>query len=212
MASGRNGVIEFDSFRIDLPNRLLLKNGEVVALAPKTFDLLAVLVENRGAVLDKETLFRKVWPDVFVEESSLTKNVSLLRKSLGEGPDGRLYIETIPRRGYRFQAGLAEANQSGRETARQRRAPWLWAAIAGLAVAVLLLGWALWRMASPSYSIRSIAVLPFRTEGGPEYLGHGVTEELTVRLSRIASLRVISPQVAMRYKNDPREIGRQLTV
>src|SRR5215831_1377362 len=123
MGSERNGVVEFDSFRIELVNRLLLKNGEVVTLAPKTFDLLAVLAENRGTVLDKETLFRKVWPDVFVEESSLTKNISLLRKCLGEGPDGRPYIETLPRRGYRFHAGLTDPPAPSAPAMPQTRAP-----------------------------------------------------------------------------------------
>jgi len=219
-------VLEFDSFRIDLNNRLLLKNAEVVALAPKTFDLLAVLVENHGAVLDKETLIRKVWPDVFVEESNLTKNVSLLRKSLGDGPDGRAYIETLPRRGYRFRAcALAPDDiiveeetstevviESETSTTRFPRAKLFW--IGGLVTStVLLLVWIIGWNSLRSIPIRSIAVLPFRALDGSEHLGDGITEELTIRLSRVRSLRVISPQVAMRFKNiveDPSDIGRQL--
>ena len=163
MGSERNGVVEFDSFRIELENRLLLKNGEVVALAPKTFDLLAALVQNRGTVLDKETLFRKVWPDVFVEESSLTKNISLLRRCLGDDPDGRAYIQTLPRRGYRFQASLGQVRtrpvedtileeettevviESEESATRFSRAKWLWGAVAVLAGAVVLLAWIMGR-------------------------------------------------------------------
>ncbi len=94
----------FGPFTFDAGQRLLYRDGGLVPLMPKTADLLAALLERRGQVVGKEDLLRLVWPDAHVEETGLARNISLLRKALGdEGPDSR-YIETIPKRGYRFLA------------------------------------------------------------------------------------------------------------
>src|SRR5690348_3523034 len=93
---------EFGPFRVDVENHLLLRKGEVVPLPPKAFDLLLALVEDSGRVIRKDELMKLVWPDTFVEEANLSYNVFTLRKALGEVSDGNGYIETIPRRGYRF--------------------------------------------------------------------------------------------------------------
>src|SRR5204863_4967763 len=81
-------------------------------LAPKVFDILLTLVEKSGRVLDKDELIQQVWADTFVEEGNLARNVSTLRKALGESAEGRQYIETIPRRGYRFVAPVREVYDS----------------------------------------------------------------------------------------------------
>jgi DNA-binding winged helix-turn-helix (wHTH) protein len=94
---------EFDRYQLDAGDRLLYRNGEPVPLPPKVIDTLLVLVERHGRVVEKAVLFATVWPDVAVEENNLTQNVSLLRKTLAAGDD-RKFIETIPRRGYRFVA------------------------------------------------------------------------------------------------------------
>src|SRR3954467_10140059 len=94
----------FGPFRIDLAERVLFGERGVVPLTLKAFDTLLVLVENSGHVLGKKELMEKVWPDSFVEENNLAQNISLLRKILGEGVSGRQYIETVPKRGYRFVA------------------------------------------------------------------------------------------------------------
>src|SRR6185503_16696714 len=99
---------EFDSFLLDETERLLLRGVEPVALTPKAFELLLVLVSNAGVALGKEELIEQVWPDAFVEEANLAVNISMLRKALGETPDGGQYIETLPRRGYRFAAEVKE--------------------------------------------------------------------------------------------------------
>jgi len=104
---------EFGPFRVDAVNHLLLRNGQVVPLKPKVFDTLVALVENRGRVLGKDELMEMLWPDSFVEESNLTQTIYMLRKALGEGPDDHHYVETIPKRGYRF---LAAVRQSGEGT------------------------------------------------------------------------------------------------
>jgi DNA-binding winged helix-turn-helix (wHTH) protein/TolB-like protein/lipopolysaccharide biosynthesis regulator YciM len=108
MSKGFGQVYQFGSFQLDVEQSLLSRDGESVALPPKIFDILVVLVENNGQLLDKEELMRRVWPDTFVEENNLTVNMSALRKALGDGANGLKYIETVPRRGYRFVADVCE--------------------------------------------------------------------------------------------------------
>jgi pimeloyl-ACP methyl ester carboxylesterase/DNA-binding winged helix-turn-helix (wHTH) protein/class 3 adenylate cyclase len=98
----------FGPFRIDPAERTLLCDERPVQLTPKVFDTLLVLVENSGHVLGKNELMQMVWPDSFVEENNLAQNISVLRKVLGEGADGLKYIETVPKRGYRFVASVEE--------------------------------------------------------------------------------------------------------
>src|SRR6266436_7324989 len=91
---------EFGNFKIDSVERVLLRAGEPVPLTQKIFDLLLLLVQNNGQVVEKNRLMSEIWPDAFVEEGNLTQNISVLRKALSE--DGHDYIQTVPRRGYRF--------------------------------------------------------------------------------------------------------------
>jgi len=100
-------LFEFGPFRIDTANRLLLRDGKPIALKPKVVDTLLVLVENAGRVLEKDELIEKLWPDSFVEEGNLTQNIYELRKALNSGAE-ESYIETIPRRGYRFAGQVRE--------------------------------------------------------------------------------------------------------
>jgi DNA-binding winged helix-turn-helix (wHTH) protein len=95
---------DFSNFHLDANDRLLLRDGEVVQLTPKAFEILLVLVRNNGHLMTKEELLNSVWPDDFVEESNLARNISTLRKALGD----RHLIETVPRRGYRFAASVRE--------------------------------------------------------------------------------------------------------
>jgi adenylate cyclase len=99
---------EFGPFRVDVRERTLRRDGELVPLTPKAFDILLVLVQNSGRVLTKNEMMNLVWPDTAVEESNLARNVSTLRKALGNGPDEHGYIETIPWRGYRFIAKVRQ--------------------------------------------------------------------------------------------------------
>src|SRR5215475_769222 len=98
---------QFGPFRIDVAERLLQLEGESVTLTPKAFDLLLLLVENQGHLLEKDELMKLLWPNTFVEEANLSNNISQLRKALSADP-AHQYIETAPRRGYRFVANLAE--------------------------------------------------------------------------------------------------------
>jgi len=101
-------IYEFGPFRLDATERLLLRGDKHIPLTPKAFETLLVLVEHGGHVIDKNELMKKVWPNTFVEEVNLAKNVSSLRKILGEDQSEHHYIETIPKRGYRFVAGIRE--------------------------------------------------------------------------------------------------------
>ena len=107
---------EFGSFRIDAANHLLLQEGRPVALQPKTFDLLLLLIERAGEVVGKEEIMTRLWPGTSVEESNLTQNIYLLRKILGRGPGGGQLIETIPKRGYKFAGVVSESRQPEVET------------------------------------------------------------------------------------------------
>jgi eukaryotic-like serine/threonine-protein kinase len=100
---------DFDEFRVDATERLLLREGEIVPLTQKAFDVLLNLIERRGQVVEKEELMRQVWAGSFVEEGNLTQNIYTLRKALGKTPDGDEYIKTLPRRGYRFAVNVSES-------------------------------------------------------------------------------------------------------
>src|SRR5947208_16247474 len=100
---------EFGPFRLSITDRLLMRNDQIVPLTPKLIDTLLVLVENNERVVTKDKLMEALWPDSFVEESSLSQNISLLRKALGENGAAPQFIETIPKRGYRFIATVREA-------------------------------------------------------------------------------------------------------
>jgi DNA-binding winged helix-turn-helix (wHTH) protein/Tol biopolymer transport system component len=106
----------FGPFRIEPLERRLLRDGVAVPLTPKAFDLLLALVENPGRLLEKDALLKRVWKDAFVEEANLANNISVLRKTLGEQAGGAEYIETVPRRGYRF---LAKVEPHGNRDAEQ---------------------------------------------------------------------------------------------
>ena len=94
--------LRFGPFRLDAAKRVLWRGEEVVPLAPRALDLLIALAEQQGDLVPKQALMDRVWPGTFVEEANLSVNVSLLRKALGRRPDGRPYIETLARRGYRL--------------------------------------------------------------------------------------------------------------
>src|SRR6187549_55289 len=101
-------LYEFDAFRVDAVRRRLLRDGSIVPLTPKAFSILMVLIENRGEVVEKEELIRRVWGDAYVTEANLTQNVSSLRKVLGERANDHRFVVTIPGRGYSFVAEVAE--------------------------------------------------------------------------------------------------------
>ena len=101
----------FGPFQLDVEQRLLLRDGKPVALPPKAMIILAILVENHGKLVEREELMRRAWPNVFVEDGNLTVNVFALRKALAEGLNGLSPIETIPKRGYRFNYAISATDE-----------------------------------------------------------------------------------------------------
>ena len=110
MSNSAQHFYEFGPFRLDRMERVLFRADQPLTLTPKAFDLLLALVVRHGHVIEKEALLDTVWPETVVEESNLTHHISVLRKVLGESAGERPYIETIPRRGYRFVSDVKESN------------------------------------------------------------------------------------------------------
>ena len=207
--------------RIDTAERQVECDGKPLALTPKALDLLVYFVGNSRKLLAKEELMQAVWQDRFVEESNLTVTVSALRKALGDKPDGQPYIETVPKRGYRFSAAVIERPKgipAAPSPVRQpRRKPWVLGTVA-LAAA---LGLAIFLYFSfrpvPNASI-TIAVLPFRplgTSPNDDYLGLGITDALITRLGRVRQVIVRPTSVVRKYSSgevDPLNTGKSLGV
>lgn len=136
---------EFGDFCLEGNEKILLRQGKPVSLTPKALQLLSVLVENHGKIVEKEDLMRTVWADSFVEESNLTFTISILRKTLNDGKTNR-FIETIPKRGYRFVAEVRKINQTGdfdgnSFISRPPRKYWIPAALCLLLSTMIAVGW-----------------------------------------------------------------------
>jgi TolB-like protein/DNA-binding winged helix-turn-helix (wHTH) protein/Flp pilus assembly protein TadD len=233
MPEKTKSFFDFGRFRLDSIERVLLADGHPVSLTPKAFETLLELLENSGHILEKDELLKRVWPDTFVEEGTLVQNISTLRKVLGDAPDGSAYIETIPRRGYRFAGAVCKTDfEPGSEenfppvpivTARRAgRRSW----IVGLSIAAVsfvtlfLLRERIWPRSDPAPKKIMLAVLPFENLSGDsqqEYFSTGLTEEMITQLGDLEPnhLGVIARTSAMQYKDakkDTREIGRELGV
>ena len=223
MASPANSnVVRFGVFEFDPHAEELRRGGLRVRLEGQPFAILKMLIARPGELITREELQKELWPaDTFVDfEHSLNAAVKRLRASLNDSAEHPRYIETLPRRGYRFIApvngGAAQSEDPVSLTMPSATRPssvlrtrnlWLAALLAALIVAVISLGWRHWRQppASPTAPvIRSLAVLPLQNLSGDpsqEYFADGMTEELIGRLAQIHGLRVISRTSAMHFKN-----------
>ena len=221
------GPLRFGVFEVDRSSGELRKHGLRVKLQDKAFEVLLALVERPGEVVSREVLRQRLWPkDIFVEfDNNLNNTVSRLRESLQDSAESPRFIETVPRRGYRFVASVegaspptgapaavaTEAVPSGRRPSRLAAAV---VALVAVTAAVALLLYRPWRPARAP--LASLAVLPFVTsETEDEHLAFGVTEALTAELSTIPALKVISQTSALRYKAVSRplpQIARELGV
>ncbi len=213
----------FGSYRLERATRRLLRDGEHVALTPKAFDTLVALVERRDRVVDKAELMKLVWPDSFVEEANLSQTIFVLRKTLGAAPDGRPFIDTVPRRGYRFAAPVREevaqrTTRVAQEALWRSRMPWI-AATLTVAAAVVWFGVSRMRGSgeTPAH-VNSLVVLPFQDLSGnseQDYLADSMTDALITNLGQISGLRVISRTSATTYRNTGKtvpQIARELNV
>ena len=111
MATGPKVFYEFGPFRVDLDKQILLRENHPVPITPKAFDTLLILVRHSREVVSKDELMKAVWPDAFVEEGNLSQHIFALRKALGDTPEERKYIVTLPGRGYRFAAEVRAVTQ-----------------------------------------------------------------------------------------------------
>jgi TolB-like protein/DNA-binding winged helix-turn-helix (wHTH) protein/Tfp pilus assembly protein PilF len=201
---------------------------EPVSLTPKAFELLLALIERRDRAVDKAELMRLVWADSFVEESNLSQTIFVLRKTLGESVDGARFIETVPRRGYRFSAdvraefpkpAIAEEPEAAVEPIRSvgGRAGWFAAAAAAVIVLASLGAWIQFS-GDAGVGIDSLVVLPFENLSGDRQhdpLAESMTDALITSLGQISGLRVISRTSALTYVGTSKtlpQIARELNV
>ena len=223
-------IYEFGRFRLDLAGPTLFRGDQAIPLPPKAADALLLLVQNAGTIVRKEDLLKKVWPDAFVEEGSLSRTIFILRKALEDGGDGQEYIATIPKRGYRFACpvrqveGTSQVAGSGdltRGVDRHKvRAIALTLAISTVLLAFYFSAKRYFRHSDSRPGLRMIAVLPFQNlTGDPaqEFVVDGLTEEMITQLGGLnhEQLGVIARTSAMTYKGSTKsvdQIGHELGV
>jgi DNA-binding winged helix-turn-helix (wHTH) protein len=210
MPSLISNLYAFGDFRLDAKNRVLRLGERPIALTPKAFEVLLLLIQHGGQTVSKDELMRTIWPDSFVEESNLTQTVFMLRKALGETPEQR-YILTIQGRGYRFAAEVKEVSGSVAaapdtstpppppprpEPAQPKQTGHHWGRkmwlVPGVVLLVLVVGlmaylrWSSSRIQAQKARVRvMLAVLPFENlTGDPtqEYFSDGLTEEMISHL------------------------------
>ena len=216
----------FGPFCLNPAESQLARDGVVVPLAPKAFEALLLLVENAGHLVSREELMQKLWAQTVVEEANLAKYVFTLRQALGGGEKDQTYIETVPKRGYRFVAPVRRSEPAvPAPPAVSTTAPWrqriaVFAGIVALAVAAYL-AWQ--RISAPPAELERrvlLAVLPLDNligDSDQEYLSDGLTEELTTQLARLhpERLGVIARSSAMSFKGAKktvRQIAQELGV
>lgn len=191
-----NHFYQFGEFTLDAGQKVLLRQGKPLLLAPKIIETLLTLVQNSGRIVEKEELMTRLWPDTFVEESNLTYSIVQLRKTLGDDARRPRYIETIPKRGYRFIADVEGINVGAEEQQDSE----------GRSRAIT------------ERPVASIAVLPFldmSPDGDQGYFCEGLADELINSLASLPNLHVASRTSSFRFKSptlDIREVGQRLNV
>lgn len=185
---------EFGPFHLSVTNGLLLRHNLPLSLSPKVFDTLVLLIENRGRLVGKDEIMEAIWQGVFVEERNLAQNIFVLRKVLGECESGSGYIQTVPKRGYRFVAPVKEIQGDNEVVIAAEDSP------------------------GTTPKKVSVAVLPFRTlnlSDCEEHLGVGLADALITRLSRLKTVVVRPTSAVIKYFSSQQNaavIGQELRV
>jgi DNA-binding winged helix-turn-helix (wHTH) protein/TolB-like protein len=197
----------FGNFCFDARQRLLFREGDLVALPPKALDTLQALLERHGQVVEKAELMRLVWPDTVVEDVGLARNISLVRKALGDDSDEAPIIETIPKRGYRFVAPVEVVEGEAVERpAGLRGRRWRWWAWAAAAAAALGLLYFEFYVPSPFLprGQAGVAVVPFECicpgMNGVGFI-EGLNQALVAALTKAPGVQVVSPATVGRYRS-----------
>jgi DNA-binding winged helix-turn-helix (wHTH) protein/TolB-like protein len=203
-------IYYFGPFRYDSGQRLLFREDETVPLAPKVGETLRVLLERHGTVVQKAELMREVWPDTTVEEIGLARNISQLRKALGDESETGTYIETLPKRGYRFIGDVVlDGPKNGSRAHTKAIPPLIGRLLLAAGAMCVILGFVYWqfyrpsRFLSPGEHIASIAVVPFDCLSPELDCGafpHGLTDLLVAHLSKLESVHVLSSSTVYRYQ------------
>jgi TolB-like protein/DNA-binding winged helix-turn-helix (wHTH) protein/Flp pilus assembly protein TadD len=213
----------FGPFVLDPVSRRLWRDGEAVAITARVFDILVVLIGRQGQPVDKDVLLEQVWGDLAVEEGNLARNVSTLRKLLGEAPDDHRFIVTLPGRGYQFVAPVEKLPiENGKLPVEVQAeviaspharglAQVVTLAIAGCVMVAVATVYAVTRP-KPRLApdrVPRITVLPFENLGrdDEQYVAAGLTEEITSRLAVVDRLRLVSRAGAARYDRSSRRAG-----
>jgi DNA-binding winged helix-turn-helix (wHTH) protein/TolB-like protein len=219
MSLPRNDLYAFGRFRLDAARKVLLRDGELVALPPKAIDLLVVLVESAGELVTKEELLRRVWPDTFVEEGNLPVNVFTLRKALGD--TGEEFIKTIPKRGYCFVGKVGPSNPRTPGPSDRPARPFrvVVGALLVLVAALTTLSYVRTSKAGAltlTGQVQTLAVLPFSYTGpdpADDYIGPGFASAVADSLARLKTLIVRPMASTLKYGGPPQDLieaGRAL--
>jgi DNA-binding winged helix-turn-helix (wHTH) protein len=205
MTTPNKSVYEFDAWALDTRDGLLQRDGETIPLTFKAFEILLVLIQNSHHLVEKSYFLERVWPNTFVDEANLTQNIFRLRKILGKTETGRAYIETVPKRGYRFLADVREVVNGGIEAITK-------------ASARQSLGKYIGTAATSDPPLHSLAILPldsFAVDLDTQYLADGITETIINSLSQLCQVRIMAWSTMARYRHkgyDILKVGRKLGV
>jgi DNA-binding winged helix-turn-helix (wHTH) protein/tetratricopeptide (TPR) repeat protein len=199
-------VFEFGPFRVDPDRELLLRGDETVPLTPKTFQILLVLVRHGKEVVTKDDLMKMVWPDTFVEEANLSRNIFLLRKALGESPQDHQYIVTVPGRGYRFaedvklvpspELSIVAASHTKLQVQVNESRPWGWIAAAVVLLFAVAVGTIrLFSHPSPALTEKdTLVIADFANSTGDPVFDGTLRQGLSVQLEQSPFLRLASDE------------------
>jgi DNA-binding winged helix-turn-helix (wHTH) protein/tetratricopeptide (TPR) repeat protein len=203
-------LYEFGPFRLDPDKELLLREDETVPIAPKAFQILLVLIRHNKHVVTKDDLLKTIWPDTFVEEANLSRNIFLLRKALGKSPQDRQFIVTVPGRGYRFaeevqlvpdrELNIVAASHSTIRVQLEETRPWGWIAAAAVLLVVVVGGaWKLFLHRAPVLTEKDTVVLSdFTNSTGDSVFDGTLRQGLAIQLEQSPFLRIMGDQSLQR--------------
>jgi len=199
-------LYEFGPFRVDPEKEILLRAGEAVPLTPKTFQILLVLIRHNKEVVTKDDLMKEVWPDTFVEEANLSRNIFMLRKALGENPPAQRYILTVPGRGYRLaesvrlvseqELSIIAAQRSKVEVQIAESKAWRWQAVAVILVlaASAVATWMFLHRPEVLTEKDTVILGEFTNSTGDPVFDSTLRQGLTVQLEQSPFLSLVSEQ------------------
>lgn len=178
-------------FRLDLTERQLLRDGKPVPLTPKAYETLVLLVKNSGRIIEKEEFLKSVWLETYVEDATLAQNIFTIRQALA-GPEGKQYVQTVPKRGYRFVANVTEIPDENPDV--QPEEPGQEAEEDQAAESVAENG-----------VVRSLAGLPFvnaTADPNTEHLSDGIAASIVNTLSLVPELRIKASSTVLQYRDE----------